>query len=241
MKKYLYFLLLFLILYIIIKLLYIECFNNTNIQFLNKDELYVVLKSNNTYYSTFYNNDMKVRNIKSLEEYFKNIKESVVDFNENEKDILILQCEKADNIIKNINMIGFDGIKCSNIMWKFGLTKGKLYEEGLPHTVKDTIILNRNIFSNINTLIHEKIHIYQKMYPEDIKLWLKNNNFRIVKEREENDNVRANPDIDKYIYMKNNTLYSNTYNDNPKSILDVTNSQLYEHPFEYMAIVLSTY
>ena len=43
MKKYLYFILLFLILYIIIKLLYIECFNNTNIQFLNKDELYDVL------------------------------------------------------------------------------------------------------------------------------------------------------------------------------------------------------
>ena len=49
------------------------------------------------------------------------------------------------------------------------------------------------------------------------------------------------PDIDKYIYMKNNILYSSTYNDNPKSILDVTNSQLYEHPFEYMAIVLSSY
>jgi hypothetical protein len=40
--------------------------------------------------------------------------------------------------------------------------------------------------------------------------------------------------------MKNNILYSNTYNDNPKSILDVNENQDREHPFEYMAIKLSS-
>jgi hypothetical protein len=57
------------------------------------------------------------------------------------------------------------------IKWKIGLVDGNLYESGLPHTRFDLIIiplklLNRIFGMNqlINTLIHEKIHVYQIPY-----------------------------------------------------------------------------
>ena len=57
-----------------------------------------------------------------------------------------------------------------NIKWIFECTDNndkKQYEEGLPHTRENIIFLTKSIIKNneenlINTLIHEKIHIYQR-------------------------------------------------------------------------------
>lgn len=216
----------------------------SNIIFLSSKSTFDLLKSNTKYYDTFYKNDFKVRNINNINEYLIKIENSVTDFTEKEMLLLTDAANKADDIIKNINRNYFDGNKAAKMTWKFGLTRNKDYEDGLPHTVKDTIMLcncndiNTNML--IKVLIHEKVHIYQKMYPDDYKLYLKNKKFEIVKRRDASDNIRANPDIDMYVYKKDNKIYRATYKNNPNSITDTNeNNQYYEHPCETMAIELS--
>ena len=144
---------------------------------------------------------------------------------------------------------GFDGVKASNIPWKFGRVTGKLYEYGLAHTrFNDVIIFSEDSLNNTEpqftkTLIHEKIHLYQKQYPNDVQTYLSYNNIVKVKKREYQDYIRANPDLDDWIYKDNKTgfIFKCEYNSKiPKNILDVKNTnQLFEHPFEKMAVEIS--
>ena len=93
----------------------------------------------------------------------------------------------------------------------------------------------------MKTLVHEQVHIYQKMYPNELNYYLKKKNFKRLKKKTKYENIRANPDLDNYIYKDaNNEIYRASYNENPKSIEDITyypfNQQFYEHPNERMAI-----
>ena len=79
------------------------------------------------------------------------------------------------------------------------------------------------------------------MYPNDINIYLNINNLKKYKKKTENDNIRANPDLDSWIYIdNNNNVYKAVYNKNPQSVEDIEyfpyNSQSSEHPFEKMAI-----
>ena len=231
-----------------------EYFDNQNIKksniyFLNKNDLSDILsKDEDNYYKTFFNYDLYARNIKNIDEYKLKIKDSVVNLTEKQKNKLIECCNIVDEKIKKINFDGFNGLKASNIMWKIGAIKGKSYENGLPHTRKYIIVLpiekiNLKTTKQLCTLLcHEKVHVYQKKYKEYIDKYLKKNNISILKKREEKDMVRANPDLDNYIYTNNNNIiYSAKYNSaKPSSIVDIKynndGTQSSEHPFEKMAI-----
>ncbi len=214
---------------------------------MNKNELYLYLiKDNDNYYKNFSNIDLKARNVNNLEEYYEKIKESCMDIDNNTSLILNKCIKSANDKLSNYKCTGFDGNKCANIDWNIGLVKNKSYEEGYPHTRYNVIILPSYLIKNqnqlINTLIHEKIHVYQKMYPEDINEYLLENGFTKYKLRSDfnNINTRSNPDMDEWIYKnKNDEIMMAEYYDNPKSIMDVNikpnNSSKYEHPFEYMA------
>ncbi len=212
-----------------------EHFNN-HINFLTKEELInFLIKDPDNYYKKFTKLDMQVRNIKSIEEYNDNIKESCIDIDNNYRLKLIKNIGKADERLSKINLPGFDGLKCSKIKWNIGIVNGKKYEGGYPHTRNDIIILPNNLDS-VNILIHEKVHIYQKMYPEDIQIYLKDNGFTKEYKLINRENHRANPDLDNWIYKKNNKILETRYIENPKSITDVINKDFTnEHPFEYMA------
>jgi len=98
----------------------------------------------------------------------------------------------------------------------------------------------------MKTLIHEKIHVYQKKYPDKINNFLIKYNFTKYKKRTVEDNTRANPDIDEWIYANDkNELFKAVYINNPKTIEDVNyysgSGQSYEHPFEKMAIEIEHY
>jgi hypothetical protein len=222
-----------------------EDHRDKGIRFLSSNELYYILRMDiDNYYNTFTKKDLEVRNIENTDEYISKIKESVSEFTLSEKNIL----KKCINIIsKNLSKINleyFDGSKANKIIWKIGCVKGNEYEDGLPHTRNDIIILNHNsLNTNINNiillLIHEKVHIYQKMYEKDIEKYLKKFNFKRIKSRPEN--VRANPDIDNYLYKDDSKVYKAMYNKNASSVSDVRYSsyndgQKSEHPFEKMAI-----
>ena len=234
------------LLYLIYRIFVCEKFTE-NI-YLSKTELEKTLINNkDKYYETFNNNDLRVRNIENINEYHNIIKSSCVNITNNITNILDNITSIADNKIKKIKIKGFDGLKASGIQWNIGLISGKEYEYGLPHTRNHIIVIPENILNNeeilLRVLIHEKIHVYQKLYPEDANVWIKDNGFTKYKLKTKDDNIRANPDIDNYIYKNNNnTPLMSKYNELPLSINDVmyypVNNYKYEHPLELMAYTL---
>jgi len=247
---YIYLILLILIIFFFLNInlkKYVEFFDN-NIFFLDNIELYnILIDDSDNYYKSFYDKDLYSRKIKSIDEYKNLIKYSVYNFTDEQKNKIIKCIKEANLFFSKIKLDFLCSKKINEIKWKLGCIKGKLYENGLPHTRNNIIIISYDNINNysekklIKTLIHEKIHLYQKKYISDIDIYLKKNNFIKLKKRDKNDNIRANPDLDNWIYMDNNkNIYNAIYNNNPKSIEDIiyypTNNQSFEHPFEKMAI-----
>ncbi len=238
----------FVLLLIIISLIKnytFEQIKESNCNYLNKDELYeYLIKDSDNYFKNFSNTDFKVRKVNNINEYYQNIKLACSDINSKTETFLNKCITIANEKLTNYNCVGFDGAKCANLEWKIGIVKDKLYEEGFPHTRHNVIILPSSSLNNkeslVNTLIHEKIHVYQKMYPKDIEQYLQSNGFTKYKLRSNFTNSRSNPDMDEWIYKnKDGHIMMAEYNNNPKSIMDVNikpnNTYQYEHPFEYMA------
>jgi hypothetical protein len=225
----------------------------TKISFLSPENLLPILTSKkDNFFQTFFDYDLLfARQSKTLEEYFEKIQRSVSFFSENEKNKIKKCSEECDKYLMSLgaSFPGFDGVKASNIPWKFGRVQGKLYEYGLAHTrFNDLIIFSEDSLDKSDaqftkTLIHEKIHLYQKQHPNDVQTYLSHNNIVKLKKREYNDYIRANPDLDDWIYKDEKTgfIFKCEYNSKfPKNILDVKNTnQLYEHPFEKMAVEIS--
>jgi hypothetical protein len=143
----------------------------------------------------------------------------------------------------------FDSIKCAlNIPWNIGIVDDTgRYEAGLSHTRGDIIfITSKTLYEPdiITTMIHEKIHTYQKKYPSSIKNYIRIFNFTPIITLRENvarngEYVRANPDTNEWIYTdKNNHSLKAVYSPNAKTIRHVKytpcNSQYCEHPYERM-------
>ena len=251
----------FLIIYVLIIDYYNYSYNkelfydgNDKIHFLNNNESLDILKNDHdNYFKSFYKLDYKSRHINDINEYKLLINKSIDQFSDEEKDKITKCAHSADKILEKISLDWFNGVKCSKIDWNIICIKGKLYENGLPHTRGKYIIISKEDVDKYSldkltkTLIHEKVHIYQKIYKKDVEKYLKENNFIIYKNREESDNIRANPDTNNFIYKdKNGVIYSAKYiNNNPKSIESISykpyNSQSYEHPFEKMAIYIEYY
>jgi hypothetical protein len=209
-----------------------------------------LLSTKDSFFESFYDYDYYARQVKTFDEYLPLIKASVDDFTDDEKAKLQKCTAECDRFLQYVTFPGFDGTKASNIVWKLGKVKGKLYEYGLPHTRLGNLILlpetNINEESNqlIRTLIHEKIHLYQQQYPDDMKIYLDRSNIVKIKKRQYDDLIRVNPDLDNWIYKDQTTgfvydkaQYTSKY---PANILDVKNpNQQFEHPFEKMAVEIS--
>lgn len=221
----------------------------SNCVFLSKLETFDYLKSDpDNFYKSLKQKDLELRNVKNIDEYIRRIAKSVDDFTIDEKNKLLKAVNDADDYLHNINIPGFDGLKCKNIEWKIGCIIGKDYEAGLPHTRGELILFPRyklmeptKIFTR--TLIHERIHIYQKVYPDDMKIYLKQYGYKRYKPVHKSK-TRANPDIDNWTYTdKNGEIMSAEYIKNAKTIRDVIfrpkNRYEYEHPFEKIAIDIS--
>jgi hypothetical protein len=199
-----------------------------------------------SFYNTLYDVDLSVRDLKDINDYQIKIQDSVSEFNDDQKNKLVTAIQIANQKISNIHIEGFDGEKASRMNWNIGCIKGISYENGLPHTVKKTIILPSHLVSSsslhelVRLLIHEQVHVYQKTYPKDIDSYLSSNQISKYKKREPSDRIRANPDIDEWVYQNEKGVYKLQYIDQPRLITDTfSNDQRREHPFEEMAIRIS--
>jgi hypothetical protein len=230
--------------------------SNSNIQILSKNELLnILLSDDDGYYKTFNDTDFKVRNSINIQHYKENIKYSVCSPNNKVIKKLYKAISKSDlkinNLCKNYNYNyhGIDLNKLKNIKWKIGIICNKKYENGLPHTRNDTIIISTSQIMNSNlndlstTLVHEKVHLFQKKFKNETQRYLKNKQYIIIDKINKNDNIRANPDTDNNIYVDNlNRTYKAEYLPDAVDIQDVKlykNNQTYEHPLEAMAIEIS--
>ena len=225
----------------------INYYQINHILFLDKKQLQdFLMKDNDHYYKSFSKKDLSMRKISSTEDYHRFIEISSRDFSIYEKNKIINCVYNVETVLKNINEPWFDGAKACKTQWKFGCVSGKLYEGGLPHTRYDVIILPEYVLLNYTDaelsklILHEKIHVYQKMYPKDIDKYIQYHHFYKKIRRNEVDGARANPDLDEWIYNdSNNQSYMALYKAGSSNITDVTfypnNSNFYEHPYEKMA------
>lgn len=182
--------------------------------------------------------DMRVRNCNSPNDCREKYIASIRSVNRNEQLVLTSLINMVDEFIKPYD-------KLHSIPWNFKIIQGNL-ESRFPHTHHDTIYLNATFFNNvgqrnIETLIHEKIHIYQRMYPCETNMLLYGMGFQFhsVKPSINIDDYRSNPDINSIIYSDNNGPLDSRFNTNAQSLGDVKDSR--DHPYEIMAYMLASH
>lgn len=225
-------------------------YTSSNIKFISKNNLSnMLLENKDNYYNTFHKNDLKVRKIKTIEQYHPIIKNSTCNGTYTLKS-KIKKCidkihEKLSSIKKK-EKYGIDIKKFIDIPWKIGFTCDKNYENGFPHTRNDVIILNVSDVSNKSEynlqrlLVHEKTHVYQKMFKDDVQRYI-DTHFKLSGKKNKKDIYKpANPDIDGNIYddLESKFKYYAKYKKNPNVLSDIQYSNKhprFEHPLEKIA------
>jgi len=225
----------------------IDHFNfNPIIHFLSPNQAIEFISSDPDGYVRRFNKlDWKSRNITCSSDYTNFFIDSVIKPTNSQIQQIKSSISKGLELIDQIDLddqVWVDTKLFKSLPWKFIITNTKQIDEGLPHTRYDTIVLNQNqINSSLNfvdTLIHEQLHVYQKLYPKKFDLYLQKNNFvKSIKYTDSEILYRSNPDTDDWIYSKSNKIYCSEYIvSNPKSIFDVKfspfNTYKYEHPRE---------
>ncbi len=240
----------YLIVYLLNKFLGTQEHFSSNIYFLNKDEVKKLLLSNEDgYYDEFGKEDWIARGANDVNDYLKKIEKCCSEYSDSEIKRIKNAIKNVDLFFKNnCNIYWLDTEKLNSIPWKFGIVSNRSYENGLPHTRSDTIMFCSERLKSKSEkglealLVHEKMHIYQKMFPEECKKYCDLMGFRKFKRVSKNDSIRANPDTDHYIYKNdsNQKLIGKYNSSNPENLEDAKyypiNEQSFEHPFEHMAI-----
>jgi len=258
------------IIFIIIISYLFYCYNkkinsNCEVYFMSDEQTkFYLTNDTDRYVKNLSRYDLYARKVSTHNEYIEKIVKTTLSFTQYEKDLLIRCTEKADIFFRNVkyddlcynnNIIGTD---IANIKWIFANThsvddmKNNIeyeYEEGLPHTRENIIFLSKNVLNYIEddlvkTLIHEKIHIYQRLNVQLFDKIIKCMGFKQIF-LVNDEYVRSNPDTNSNIYIDNKTnktMVCFYRSDKPTGINDVimTNHSL-EHPYEKMAYEIADY
>jgi hypothetical protein len=199
-----------------------------------------------TYVSTMTRPDLVARKVVSSEEYIEAIVAAAAEFTNAEKSKLTECCKNADVRLLKLRskcLVGFDVDKAAKIPWKLAKTDGR-YEDGLPHTRTGIVFLTPQLIANSSTesltttLIHEKVHLYQRLNREDAQKFARSKNIMLFTEKQNFALARANPDTDGYIYTRNKEPMVALYkSDQPSGITDVApqSGPDGEHPYELQA------
>ena len=181
--------------------------------------------------------DLIARHVKTKEEYMRLYLSSLKTFTQNEKEELEHLAMIADSKLKR------DYPEIANIPWKFAKISEDI-EMGWPHTIEDVIILTR--VPDVSILIHEKIHVYQRMFPLKTEEFIEEKGFVRAGHRSDFALLRNNPDTNEYIYSIGNCveIYQMYNSYHPSDLKDSTLSclhakDMYEHPYEFMAYYIT--
>lgn len=193
--------------------------------------------------------DLYARKVSSAEKYVRRASESALDFTEDRKLRFNAACREADLFFESVrDKMHLCAKKMAAIPWVLALTEGDKYEDGLPHTRANIIFLSSYINEQpkdlIRTLIHEKIHIYQRLYPEEMTQILEKLHFKRWKLRMGIPRIRANPDVDPWVYTsadRSEPMLALYVSDQPANISDVfLQDSAFEHPYEFIAYEIAS-
>jgi len=197
------------------------------------------------YYDTFSSLDLRARGVGSLNEYLQRIESVCLQgaCDPDKESIIRRACASVDWTEKTRLSYWIDMGRLRALPWTIAVTKGKgsAYEYGLPHTRGDVIIIPESDVADtddfVDTLMHEQLHVYQKMYPEDFQKYLDSEGFVRHCWRKEIDNVAANPDADEWVYSKDGEIFVGQYTGGGHDYKSVTfkpiNHARYDCPQEY--------
>ena len=112
----------------------------------------------------------------------------------------------------------------------------KPYEGGYPHTRQNIIFLpitvsNMSDHSLTALLAHELVHVSQRAFPEIAQNTLAAHGFFRIRPVVREDNVRANPDTDSYMYTQ--SVPEQYRSISPSGITDIIQGG--RHPYEVIA------
>lgn len=185
--------------------------------------------------------DFHARKALNANDYIEKSRADTIAFTFEEKELLKQAILKANRFLLSYQDDFIQSYEMNRIPWKLALTKG-YYENGLPHTRMNIIflpksLLNQSIDTIVQTLIHEKVHLHQRIYKERYQKMLILKNYQIVGKRNHQYRIRANPDVDEYIYYHPDhfIMVENYRSLTPKDIQDTEQLGLhtkYEHPYE---------
>ena len=220
----------------------------------------LILQDKDKYFAYFSQNDLKIRNASNITEYVSTAQTAFCpSVSQSIKKKLFDSCKSIEQDLhphREKYILGISINSFLQIPWKFAITcdSSKKYENGFPHTrATDVIVLSESIVQNLpldrlcKLLIHEKTHVYQKIYAKDMPMILQKMGFsRNTQKTRQQFQDPANPDLDLYRYT-HNTLgeFYATYKPNPSSFTDIQYAQQptvskYEHPYEYIAYTFET-
>lgn len=191
------------------------------------------------YFNQFNHVDLKVRSCKNISYCLNRFESSLRLPTKLERAFLKRLTQQANQLITQSRCF-----KLNHISWKFCIF-GKENENGFPHTHMDYIFLPEN-FSEmttlLKTLIHEKIHIYQRLCPFDImNLYTKYWNLKVRGLKKtfcSQALCRSNPDNNDLIFEDvTSSLIIPYYKHNAKTLSDITDKR--DHPNEMLAYMLT--
>ena len=187
-------------------------------------------KDNDNYVRNLSELDLHARGVKTHVEYMNQIEDTAISFTDDEKELLERCAKDADKYLRNERFKEVDygkhlnGNDIADIKWIFANTYTNYYldvmkenEQGLPHTRENVILLSKNVLKNdalnlTNTLLHEKIHIYQRYNPEIFDTIIKEMGLKELdrKHFKQAKYIRSNPDTNNKLYYyptaKNNSI-----------------------------------
>lgn len=229
----------------------------TKVKFLTAEETAKFIMSDPDDYSHNLNGwDLIARHVSTEIDYRRNAASASIDFSEAQKSRLNVAAAKADKFFESYqsdcaqrnDYIDISGKDIVAIPWVFALTKGNAYEDGMPHTRANIIFLSTEIDETPNNLVrllvHEKMHLYQRLYPNQTVAYLISQGYIKWKLRQGVPRMRSNPDLNPWIYIEPKTekpmmaLYTSDKPKNMSDVLTVFNDVHYEHPFELMAYTI---
>jgi len=185
-----------------------------------KDTANFLAKDNDRYVRNLTELDLHARNVKTHIDYLNNIDDTTISFTEDEKKLLVKCANNADKYLMDEKFAELkygkhlDGKEIAGIKWVFANTYAnyskdviKEYEQGLPHTRENIILLSKNVlkYDELNltsTLIHEKIHIYQRYNPELFDKIIKEMGLKELDKKSfrHAKYIRSNPDTNNKLY-----------------------------------------
>jgi hypothetical protein len=211
--------------------------------------------------------DLAARGARSSAEYLSRVGELAHDFTEAERRavtraILSVQVWLTSTERAGRTPLGVNFAKLAKMPWRVAATApaagaegaAVAYEANLPHTRADVVFVAPALIPSGDdtvsqkrfaaTLLHEKIHVYQRAHPQDIAAALDAEGYVRDGARDRLPLVRANPDLDEWVYRdpeagpnKGKPMVALYASAKPSGISDVTqpSAAAFEHPYERMA------